>query len=202
MSTEKYVVFDLETKLSPPEVGWKNYKAMGISVAGSYNSHHDEYCVYEDRTLGALVQELLDTDVVAGFNILTFDIPLLKAIVELLHPGKFSEADWEEIRRKTYDILAEIRRVPDYGRAKGWTLDNVAQSNLSRQKRGHGAAAPALWQDGKILELFNYVTQDVKVERDLFRMVLDRKPIINHHVEGFPPVSVSLRYPFPFQVMG
>jgi hypothetical protein len=117
-----------------------------------------------------------------GFNIIDFDLPLLKATLERVSEGR-STLDIEALRPKVYDILADIRNALGTQFAKGWKLDQVAESNLTCKKNGDGAMAPELWKAGRYAELCTYVLQDVKVERELWRHVLEHGAVKNKFVE-------------------
>lgn len=165
----KVLVFDLETRESPPEVGWRNFAAQGISYGCAWLSWCDEFRLYGEETIHHLVLDMAGADVVTGFNILDFDFPLLRATLQRVKPDF---APWEQLQPNSYDILDDIREALGTKFAKGWRLNDVAKACLPCQKNGDGALAPQLWKDGRHAELCTYVLQDVKVERELFRHVL------------------------------
>lgn len=165
------LTFDLETRQNPGEIGWKNFTGMGISYACAHLEGPDEYRLYGEANIMDLVRDMGRADLIVGFNILEFDLPLLSATVERVYkpiPPDY----WNQITAKTYDILADIREALGTKFAKGWKLDQVAESNLTCRKNGDGALAPGLWKDGKHVELCSYVLQDVYVERSLWEHVL------------------------------
>jgi hypothetical protein len=166
------LVFDLETRKSPPEVGWKNYAAQGISYGCAHLSGRDEFRLYGEETLLGLVEDMVAADLVVGFNILDFDLPLLRATVERAHALSASYINWDHLEAKAYDVLDDIRDSLGTKFAKGWRLDDVAGATLTCKKNGDGALAPGLWEAGRHAELCTYVLQDVKVERELWRHVL------------------------------
>ncbi len=172
------IVFDLETRESPPEVGWKNFAAQQISYGCAWLSSCDEFRLYGEDTIHKLAEDLHAADCIVGFNVLDFDLPLLKATLERVTDGRAS-LDIEAMRPKVYDILADIRKALGTQFAKGWKLDQVAESNLTCKKNGDGAMAPELWKAGRHAELCTYVLQDVKVERELWRHVLEHGMVRN-----------------------
>ncbi|HLP42024.1 MAG TPA: hypothetical protein VK465_10995 [Fibrobacteria bacterium] len=177
------LVFDLETRESPPEVGWKNFAAQGISYGCAWLSGCDEFRLYGEDTIYKLVSDMADADLIVGFNIIDFDMPLLRATYDRVFPGQYAPADWEHLSAKCYDVLADIRQALGTPYAKGWKLDQVAESNLSCKKNGDGAMAPELWKAGRHAELCTYVLQDVKVERELWHHVLMHGTVKNKFVE-------------------
>jgi DEAD/DEAH box helicase domain-containing protein len=165
------LVFDLETRNNPAEVGWRSFAEQGISYGCAWLSWCDEFRLYGEEDLHLLAADMAGADIVTGFNILDFDFPLLQATLERVKPDfKFN---WDPVVYNSYDILADIREALGTKFAKGWRLDDVAGATLTCKKNGDGALAPGLWKDGKHAELCTYVLQDVKVERELWRHVLD-----------------------------
>jgi DEAD/DEAH box helicase domain-containing protein len=169
----KVLVFDLETRNNPgaPEIGWRNFPAQGISYGCAWLSWCDEFRLYGEDTIHILAEDMQKADLITGFNILDFDLPLLRATIERVTNGN-STLDIPALLPKVYDILDDIREALGTKYAKDWRLDDVAKACLSCQKNGDGAMAPELWAQGRHAELCTYVLQDVKVERELWRHVL------------------------------
>lgn len=174
----KVLVFDLEIRNNPAEVGWRNFAEQGISYGCAWLSWVDEFRLYGEETTGDLIRDMGEANLIVGFNILDFDMPLLKATHERVHSEIDPEA-WGKLYTKTYDILDDIREALGTKFAKGWRLDDVAKACLPCQKNGDGALAPQLWKDGRHAELCTYVLQDVKVERELWRHVLNTGWVCN-----------------------
>ncbi len=173
------LVFDLETRNNPAEVGWKNFAEQGISYGCAWLSGCDEFRLYGEDRLHLLIEDMVQADLIVGFNILDFDMPLLKATAERVNDTPIPDQAWEPLLAKCYDILDDIRGALGTKFAKGWRLDDVAKATLTCKKNGDGALAPALWADGKHGELCTYVLQDVKVERELWRHVLAHGQVFN-----------------------
>lgn len=140
--------------------GWKDYEGMGISFLGAFSSATKAYRIYEEDEILDFLAAIEQADIVAGFNILAFDIPLIKGTLRRLgHPEKTGMAG------KVYDLCADIRRGRPKGCGRdGWRMDDVAVGTLNLGKAGDGAEAPRLWQDGKIGRLVSYLIRDVQVE--------------------------------------
>ncbi len=168
----KVLVFDLEVREQPDIVGWKNYAAQGISFGCAYLYGCEEFRLYGEENITKLMEDMEAADLIVGFNILDFDMPLLRATIERVTGHGVDHEKWMGLLAKCYDILADIRDALGTKFAKGWKLDQVAQSNLQFTKNGDGALAPQLWKDGKFAELATYVIQDVKVEKAMWEHVL------------------------------
>ena len=61
-------------------------------------------------------------------------------------------------------------------------MDNVAEYTVGFGKTGDGARAPELWQDGKIAELINYLSGDLRAEAALFKHIYEHGFVRNGHV--------------------
>jgi len=128
-----------------------------------------------DDNLGDLVNLLEAADVVTGFNIKGFDIPLLEATIK----RKLN-------LKKVYDVL-EWSRIAcgwnpgnDYFRyPKGLKLDDHLEGTFGRDsmKTANGADAPLMWQSGKVGTLVSYCLADVKRELKLFQHILSGEPV-------------------------
>ena len=94
-----------------------------------------------------------------------------------------------------YDLLCEVRLAsgqpalytPGETRA-GYNLDALALANLGKAKTGHGALAPALWQQGKYHEVIRYCLNDVMLTKALF----DRRATLIDPTDG---ADLCLREP-------
>ncbi len=158
--------------------GWNDKAGMGISYLGAHSSWDDKFNAYGEDRLIEFVQQILKADLVVGFNIFGFDVPLLKeTLIRLGLPEKTGMGG------KCYDIFWDIKKSLKNNFPKGWTLENIAVSTLGIGKSGAGAMAPVLWQDRKYVELLEYLRQDVTVEVALFNHILKEGWVSNNVVE-------------------
>jgi hypothetical protein len=130
------VVFDLEIKavIDKVNVGWKDYHKMGVSVGCAYNYLTDDYSVYCDDNLLDLVEMINKCELLTGFNIIGFDIPLLEAEATKCLTSKtdkgISKPYHKELMdkmiagqplvtpKRIYDVLVEVRRAAGYKSTK------------------------------------------------------------------------------------
>lgn len=149
-----YCVLDLETERELREVGGKqNIHLLGVSVAGVYERAGDTFCAYEKEEFSALEDILRKSDLVVGFNINQFDLPVLAPHVSL-----------------TVAELPVLDLMNDVERSLGFriSLDNLSRATLGAQKSGHGLEAIKWWRDGEKQRVKDYCLQDVRLTRDLF----------------------------------
>jgi DEAD/DEAH box helicase domain-containing protein len=180
----KIITFDLEIRKGFEEVPKGDYSAMGISLGAAYLHHADRYKIFSEENLDDLKKDFDAADLIVGFNILGFDIPLLKAV------GQRVGVEFDISKDKVYDLFADIKYSLNNQYPKGWKLNNVAQSSLPFGKNGNGAEAPGLWQTGQIAKLATYVLQDVKVEKSLFDYALEYGYVKNNFTN---PTKVELK---------
>lgn len=175
-----HVVFDVETQLGPVKRGqvgptWDDTDQLMIGVAVVYEGKGQRFRVYDEGQRKELQKRILAADKVSGFNIWSFDYPV---IFGYSRPAWATAPEAQEIKKllapKTNDILRRIwqslRLNPDYFVPQthgGYRLDEVAFATIGARKSGDGADAPRLFQEGRWAELTDYCINDVVVERDL-----------------------------------
>lgn len=163
------VVYDMEIRnLVDPDNGikWDEYEKMGWSVGTSFSYKTGDYDVYffEDRQ--RLFDTLLQADLIAGFNILGFDNPLLEAF----------GLPKDSITDRCYDILRESRLSmgwrPGDRFPKSMTLNHHLEAMFNMQKTEDSAGAPMLWQKEELGRLVSYNIADVRRERMVLSWIM------------------------------
>jgi DEAD/DEAH box helicase domain-containing protein len=150
----RYAVLDLETRRSAQEVGgWHRADLMGVSCVVVYDSGSDAFRDYGQEDVPRLVGELVEFDLVVGFNILRFDYAVL---------GGLSRFDFSGL--PTLDILGSVHETL----GSRLSLDHLARETLGAAKSASGLQAIAWWKEGRIDDIIAYCRQDVAVTRDLF----------------------------------
>ncbi len=148
------VFFDLETQFLADEVGgWDNKAAMKISVAVTYSSREGRFRQYTEGQIPDLVRQLLNADLVVGFNVINFDYAVLQA---------YTSEDLSRI--KTLDMLVEVTKALGH-RLK---LDTLAAATLNAGKSADGLQAVRWWREGNLADLLKYCQKDVEITRDLW----------------------------------
>lgn len=169
------VVIDLETKHSFRE--FSDPKQLGITVVGAYDYATDTSYTFMEHELGNLYRLLENASYVMGFNIITFDLPVLSAY----YPGDTKQF-------KTLDLLDEVKTK--IGRRL--SLDMLLKATLNKQKTGHGLQAIEFYKEGKIEELKSYCLHDVLFTKDLFEYGCENGKI--YFLEGMQKISIPVSW--------
>ncbi len=149
------VVFDLETQNLFEDVGGRNnIAALKVSCAVTWSSLKNDFTVYWEKDVPALVAELKSAERVVGFNIKSFDY-------EVLRPY----APNERLQfLPTLDILDDLFRALSFR----VSLDSVARATLGETKTADGLQAVTWWREGKLDLLAEYCKMDVEVTRRIY----------------------------------
>lgn len=150
---QNYLVLDLETQKTFDEVGRQNLHKLKVSVVGIYDSLREEYKIYEESEIHALEERLKSAELLIGFNIRRFDLPVLS-------PYLFLSIETLPV----LDIMEEIEKV----RGHRVGLHSVAQATLGVTKSGEGWNAVHLYAHGKIDELKQYCLDDVRLTKEIY----------------------------------
>ena len=147
------LVLDLETQRSFKDVGKHNLHKLKVSVVGVFDYLTGSYETYEEKDLLQLEKRIRDVDLLIGFNIRRFDLPVLA-------PYLFMPIE----NLPVLDLLDTIEKV----RGHRASLDSIAQPTLKLHKSGDGMNALILFQEGKMEALKQYCLDDVRITKEVY----------------------------------
>ena len=153
MALENIVVLDLETQRSFKEVGKQNLHKLGVSVVGTYDYLTQAYESYEEKDILRLDKRLREADLLIGFNVRRFDLPVLA-------PYLFTPIE----NLAVLDLLEAVEKA----RGHRASLDSIAKPTLKLHKSGTGEDALTLFREGKMEELKRYCLDDVKLTKGVY----------------------------------
>ena len=170
----RYMVLDVETRLSAAEVGgWNHAGRMGVSVAVLYDSAGEggagSFSVYTQDAIPALTERLRAADAVVGFNSWRFDYAVLQPF------AAYRLKDLPSI-----DLLQRIQDTLSY-RVR---LDNVAQATLGEPKSADGLQALQWWKEGNMEAIAAYCRKDVDITRRVYLYGLERGYVLFSNKAG------------------
>lgn len=161
------VYFDLETQRTANDVGgWDRKADMRMSVGVTYNTATHEYRIYSERKVDDLIQELLQADLVIGYNIYNFDYEVLHGytIIDLKH------------QLRTLDLMADVE-IKIGHRLK---LEALANASLGIGKTADGIDAIKWWREKRIMDIAEYCCYDVKITRLVHEFGAKNKELFYH----------------------
>lgn len=148
------IVLDIETQNLFSDVGGKeNLTKLLLSVVGVYSYVDSSFLTFTEKELPAFENLLKETDLIIGFNINHFDLPVLK---------KYLSIDLTKI--PTLDIMAEVVNMMGHR----VSLDDLVINTLGKKKSANGLLAVDYWRQGRMDELKKYCLDDVRLTRDLY----------------------------------
>ena len=158
------IVFDLETRIGPDEIGWEavSQGKGGISALVAHDSETNSYNFFDDHTLEQFAYIVERPDVVlVGYNSKEFDLQVIQHMLKRrLHLHMHIDI---------FDLLKDALEREGRRRERGWKLGDAGLRCMGIAKTGDGAFAPELAKAGRFAELFTYCKDDV----DLTRQLLD-----------------------------
>ncbi|OQA58142.1 MAG: DNA polymerase II [Candidatus Omnitrophica bacterium ADurb.Bin277] len=182
MKNKNILVMDLETQKSFREIGKSKVDSLAklkVSVAGVYDYLSDQYRTYEENEMMELDKRLQTADLIIGFNIRRFDMPVLqpylfKSVAEL----------------PVLDLLDDIEKV----RGHRASLDSVARATLKKGKSGDGAEALVLFKEGRWDELKKYCLDDVRLTWGVYEFGCREGKILFTSTWDFKTYEVPVRW--------
>lgn len=145
------IVLDLETKYTFRQ--FDDPKKLEVTVVAIYDYRNQKSSIFREGELNKLFPLLEHASYVVGFNIVTFDLPVLQAY----YPGKINHFS-------TFDLLDDIKNI--LGRRLA--LNDLVAATLGKKKTGHGLMAIDLYKEKKWAELTQYCLDDVMLTKELF----------------------------------
>lgn len=184
-SRDGEVVFDLETT-GLIRKGPNGEEIPDITMVGMYDYGSGQYRTFTAEELPQFFELLKRSNKVVGFNIDDFDMRVLR------HAAKKVGAELPPLEQ--VDMM-KLATGPGESFPK---LESLSQATLGRGKTSSGAEAVKMHEEGRIDELRGYVTEDVRLTKDLYEHgrqhgKLRRQP----KLEGRPAYDVEVDFGGP-----
>lgn len=170
----KPVVLDLETKYTFRQ--YSDPKKLGVSVVAIYDYQKEKSFTFLEEEINKLFPYLENASLIIGFNINSFDLPVLQGY----YPGNINQF-------KTFDILDEIKNIV----GRRLALNDLIKATLGKKKSGHGLQAVNFFQEGNMTELKKYCLDDVMLTKELFDYGVTNGKIYYLDVNEKIPIKVD-----------
>ncbi len=168
------VVLDLETKYTFRQ--FKEHQKLEVSVAAVYNYADHRAFSYTEKELNQLFPLLEHCSAIIGFNVRSFDLPVLQRY----YPGALELFS-------TFDILDDIREK--LGRRLA--LNDIIAATLGKKKSGHGLMAIDYYKEGKFDQLKQYCLDDVMLTKEIFDYGVEKGEINYLSAKGKETIRVD-----------
>ncbi|MCS7299265.1 MAG: DEAD/DEAH box helicase [Spirochaetia bacterium] len=159
----KPLVFDVETQMYSYEVGgWDNAKDMRLSIAVVYDIKEDNFLIFNENNVRALIDLLFSSDIVIGYNTRNFDYKVLSR-----YDKRFEVSD----NVKTFDILNDL--IKRYVGETRISLNNLVKNNINKVgKTMHSKDMPNFFREGKIDLVIKHCEEDVIFTYEIMKKIL------------------------------
>jgi len=155
-----YVFFDLESQNLFQDVGGRqNISQLKVACAVTWSTERNDFSVYWERDVPALIDELKSATKVIGFNLRDFDYQVLQPYSP--------ETRFASIQ--TLDMLQDINKVLGFR----LSLDTIAGASLGVTKTADGIQSVEWYRKGELDKVAEYCQADVDITRRVFEFGRD-----------------------------
>lgn len=155
-----YVFFDLESQNLFDEVGGRgNIDKLKVACGVTYSTERNDFTVYWEKDVPALIAELKSATKVVGFNLLGFDYLVLKPYSP--------ETRFASI--PTLDMLLDLQKILGFRIG----LDAIASATLGATKTADGIKSVEWFRNGELEKVAEYCKADVDITRRVFEFGRD-----------------------------
>lgn len=155
-----YVFFDLESQNLFDDVGGRgNIDKLKVACGVTYSTEKNDFTVYWEKDVPALVAELKSATKVIGFNLLGFDYLVLKPYSP--------ETRFASI--PTLDMLFDLQKILGFRIG----LDAIASATLGATKTADGIKSVEWFRNGELDKVAEYCKADVDITRRVFEFGRD-----------------------------
>ncbi|MBL8063391.1 MAG: ribonuclease H-like domain-containing protein [Anaerolineales bacterium] len=155
-----YVYFDLESQNLFEDVGGRdNVDKLKVACAVTFSTEKNDFSVYWEKDIPALVQELKSATKVIGFNLVQFDYRVLQPYTPQTRLASIP----------TLDMLLDLHKILGFR----ISLDNLASASLGTAKTADGVQSVQWFRNGELDKVAEYCKADVDITRRVFEFGRD-----------------------------
>ena len=146
------VFFDLETQNLFQDVGgYTNIEKLRVACAVTWSTRINDFSVYWEKDIPALIEELKSADQIIGFNLRRFDYQVLQPYAPEIRFASFP----------TLDLLLDLQKILGFR----ISLDAIASATLGAAKTAGGVQSVEWFRAGELDKVSEYCKADVDLTR-------------------------------------
>jgi DEAD/DEAH box helicase domain-containing protein len=155
-----YVFFDLETQNLFEDVGGRDHiEKLKVACGVTWSIQRNDFAVYWEQDVPALIQELKSATKVIGFNLRGFDYRVLQPYAP----------DTRFASIPTLDLLLDIQQILGFR----LSLDTIASASLGANKTADGVQSVQWFRTGELDKVAEYCKADVDITRRVYEFGRD-----------------------------
>jgi DEAD/DEAH box helicase domain-containing protein len=155
-----YVFFDLESQYLFDEVGGRdNIEKLKVACGVTYSTEKNDFIVYWEQDVPALIAELKSATKVIGFNLIGFDYRVLQPYSP---ETRFASLP-------TLDLLLDLQKILGFR----ISLDTIASATLGASKTADGIQSVRWFRNGELDKVAEYCKADVDITRRVYEFGRD-----------------------------
>jgi DEAD/DEAH box helicase domain-containing protein len=154
------VFFDLESQNLFQDVGGReNIGHLKVACGVTWSTHKNDFSVYWEKDVPALIEELKSATRVIGFNLRGFDYLVLQPYVPEM---RFASLP-------TLDMLFDLQKILGFS----ISLDSIASASLGATKTADGVKSVEWFRAGELDKVVEYCKADVDITRRVYEFGRD-----------------------------
>ena len=154
------VFFDLESQNLFDDVGGReNIDKLRVACGVTWSTQKNDFSVYWEKDVPALIDELRSATRVIGFNLKGFDYLVLQPYAPEIRFASIS----------TLDMLLELQKILGFR----ISLDSIANASLGATKTADGIKSVEWFRAGELDKVAEYCKADVDITRRVYEFGRD-----------------------------
>ena len=154
------VFFDLESQNLFEDVGGReNIEKLRIACGVTWSTQRNDFSVYWEKDVPALIEELKSATKVIGFNLRGFDYLVLQPYAPEM---RFASLP-------TLDMLLDLQKILGFR----VSLDSIANASLGSAKTADGVQSVGWFRVGELDKVAEYCKADVDITRRVYEFGRD-----------------------------
>jgi len=154
------VFFDLESQNLFDDVGGReNIDKLRVACGVTWSTQKNDFSVYWEKDVPALIDELRSATRVIGFNLKGFDYLVLQPYMPEI---RFASIP-------TLDMLLELQKILGFR----VSLDSIASASLGTSKTADGIKSVEWFRAGELDKVAEYCKADVDITRRVYEFGRD-----------------------------